>query len=250
MIRNTNMNFLNRTLVPLLLLAFVSQSQAHGIWFAQRSGEIALIYGHGAEDLDMIKRYDKVTEVAAFDLNGVQMKTGLRKTDHLAIADLSAKPTILTAVLDNGYWSKGLDGKWVNKGKDEVVDSKESGRYVKYTVRLLEPLTKSLPLLPNQVLQIVPVKAKLPDHMNEVLVVRILFKGKPAIGAKVINDYVTDPDQKPVVVGKDGIVSVRVRNQGLNVIAASFDAPPDDAVKASKNGLHATLAFVLQHAPE
>lgn len=237
-------------LTVALQMALTPIALAHGIWFAQRSGELALIYGHGAEDLDMMKRYDKVANISAFDAAGAPAKTALRKTDHLALVDLSAKPAIVAAVLDNGYWSKGADDKWVNKGKDEVPGAKESGRYIKYSVFLKEPLAKPLGALPGQVLQIVPVAAKLPHHMNEAMTVRVLFNGKPAVGAKVIRDYVTDPDQKPVLTGKDGTVTLRVRNQGLNVIAASFDAPPDDAAKATKNGLHATLAFVLKHAPE
>lgn len=233
---------LNMALTPIV--------HAHGIWFAQRSGELALIYGHGAEDLDMIKRYDKVTNIAAFDASANPLKTALRKTDHLVLVDMSAKPAIVAAVLDNGYWSKGPDDKWVNKGKDEVPGAKESGRYIKYSVFLKDQPAKPLGALPGQVLQIVPVAAKLPQHMNDAMTVRVLFNGKPAPGAKVIRDYVTDPDQKPMIAGKDGTVTFRVRNQGLNVIGASFDAPPDDPAKATKNGLYATLAFVLQHAPE
>lgn len=223
---------------------------AHGIWFAQRSGELALVYGHGGEDLDMIKRHDKITAVAAFDAAGAPVKTALRKTDHLVLADLQARPAIIAAVLDNGYWSKGPDDKWVNKGRDEVPNAKESGRYIKYTVYLNKPLSAPLAPLPGQVLQIVPVKVALPHHKDESIALRVLFNGKPVAGARLVRDYVNDPDAKPIVTGKDGLVTIRVRNQGLNVIAASFDAPPDDPAKATKNGLFASLAFVLQHGPE
>jgi hypothetical protein len=41
-----------------------------------------------------------------------------------------------------------------------------------------------------------------------------------------------------------------VRNHGLNVIAASFDGPPDDPVRAAKTGMLATLSFALEHGPE
>lgn len=244
------MILLKVVLLYLMALSIAPVAQAHGIWFAQRSGELALIYGHGGEDLDMIKRFDKVTAITAFDSAGAPVKTSLRKTDHLALVDMQSKPAIVAAVLDNGYWTKGADDKWVNKGRNEVPGARESGRYIKYTVYLKEPLSKPLGTLPGQVLQIVPVGAKLPHHMNDAMTVRVLFNGKPAPGAKVIRDYVTDPDQKPLIAGKDGAVTFRVRNQGLNVVGASFDAPPDDPVKATKNGLYATLAFVLQHAPE
>jgi uncharacterized GH25 family protein len=104
--------------------------------------------------------------------------------------------------------------------------------------------------IPGQVLQVVPVKPTLPQHLNEQMTVRVLFNGRPVAGARVIRDYVNDPEAKPAITGKDGLFTFRVRNQGLNVIAASYDAPPEDPAKATKNGLHATLSFALEHGPE
>lgn len=233
--------------VLLCVLGF--GAQAHGIWFAERSGQLAMIYGHGAEDLDMIRRHDKVKEVAGFDANGAPVPVSLRKTDHLLLVDAKPLPAVIAGVLDNGYWSKGPDGKWVNKGRDEVPDAEESGRYIKYAVFLRESLKAPLKPLPGQVLQIVPLKAALPQHKDESMTVRVLFNGKPVAGAKVTRDYVGDPEAKPLVTGKDGTVTLRVRNDGLNVITAAYDAPPDDPAKAKKTGLFASLAFAIKHKP-
>lgn len=38
------------------LTAMVPVADAHGIWFAQRARQLALIYGVGADDLDAVKR--------------------------------------------------------------------------------------------------------------------------------------------------------------------------------------------------
>lgn len=230
--------------------AFSPSAFAHGIWFAQRSGEMALIYGHGAEDLDMVKRHDKVKNFAAYDAQLAPVKSALKKTDHLVIADQQGKPAVLAAVLDNGYWTKGADDKWVNKGKDEVPGAKTAGRYVKYTVFIQSQTAKPLGALPNHALQIVPVAAKLPHHMSDAMTVRVLFNGKPVAGAKVIRDAVNDPEAKPMLSARDGTVTLRVRNQGLNVIAAAYESAPDDAAKADKVGHYATLGFVLEHGPE
>jgi len=239
-----------RALAALVMATATVQAAAHGVWMAQRSGEMAVVYGHGAEDLDMIRRFERVREVSALDAAGQAVKTGLRKTDHLVLVDLSEKPSVVALVLDNGFWSRQADGKWVGKGRDEIPDAKESGRFIKYAVRISGPLKAPLGPLPGQVLQIVPVKSALPQHMNEQMTVRVLFNGKPVAGARVIRDYVTDPDARPAITGKDGLYTFRVRNQGLNVVAASYDAPPDDPIKAARNGLHATLTFALEHGPE
>jgi hypothetical protein len=41
-----------------------------------------------------------------------------------------------------------------------------------------------------------------------------------------------------------------VRNQGLNVISATYDGPPEDPKKEDKVEYEATLSFVLPHKPE
>lgn len=233
----------------VLLGLWSATAQAHGIWFAERSGQLAMIYGHGAEDLDMIRRHDKVKDVAGYDAAGAPVAVSLRKTDHLLLVEAKPLPAVITGVIDNGYWSKGPDGKWVNKGRDEVPGAEESGRYLKYAVLLRESLKAPLQPLPGQVLQIVPLKAALPQHKDESMTVRVLFNGKPVAGAKVTRDYVTDPEARPLVTGRDGTVTLRVRNDGLNVITAAYDAPPDDAAKAAKTGLFASLAFAIRHKP-
>lgn len=236
--------------VGALLCALNTTVQAHGVWFAERSGQLAMVYGHGAEDLDMIRRHDKVKEVAGYDAAGAPVAVVLRKTDHLLLIDAKPMPAVIAGVLDNGYWSKGADGKWVNKGRDEVPGAVESGRYIKYAVFLRESLKAPLKPLPGQVLQILPLKAALPQHKDVSMTVQVLFNGKPVAGAKVTRDYTGDPDAKPLVTGKDGKVTLRVRNDGLNVISATYDAPPDDPVKATKTGLFATLTFAIRHKPD
>ena len=63
-------------------------------------------------------------------------------------------------------------------------------------------------------------------------------------------DGVNDPDAKPLLTGKDGGLTLKVRNQGLNVIRAETDTAPPDAAKANKTEHSATLSFVLAHLPE
>lgn len=224
---------------------------AHGIWFAQRSNQLALIYGVGADDLDAVKRLPLVKSIAGFDDAGQPVETKLvPTTDKLLLVNLDNQPAVVAAVLDNGRWSKTADGKWHNKGKDEVPGAVISERNYKYAVHLRLPLEKPLGALPEQTLQIVPVTAKLPELLGQPVKLRVLYQGKPVAGARVQADFVNDPDSKPVKSAKDGSVTLKVRNQGLNVIVATFDGPPDDPVKSTKVEHVATLSFVLPHKPE
>ena len=72
---DTPMNKLHRiaALATLAAAAVLSSAsaQAHGIWFAQRSGELALIYGEGADDLDMVKRQPLISAVTESTVNSV-----------------------------------------------------------------------------------------------------------------------------------------------------------------------------------
>lgn len=238
------------SLVLSIGITLFGTAHAHGIWFAPRVNELAVVYGHGAEDLDVIKRKEKFGPLQGFDTKGENVNTPLKVTDRLLLVDAQNKPAFVAITLDNGLWTQGPDGKWVNKGRDEVPGHKESGRYLKYAVHIRGELKGDLPVLAGQHLQIIPVVKHMPHHAGEAMKVKVLFQGKPVAGARVGHDYVGDPDSKPRRTGKDGTVMLKVRNQGLNVISATFDAPPEDASKARRTEHFATLSFILAHEPE
>jgi len=223
---------------------------AHGIWFAERSTNLALIFGVGADDLDMVSRLPLVTETAAYDVLQQPVDTSLRATEYLVLADTTEHPAIVTAVFDNGVWSQNEDGHWERGGRDEVQDAVLSTTVLKYTVLLRSPLAEPLRPLPGQLLQIVPDDAILPDKMGADLNLRVLYKGQPAAGAEVMWDYVNDPDGERIVAGENGRVRIKVRNQGLNVIGAAYETTNDDKTIADRAQSMATLSFILPHEPE
>jgi uncharacterized GH25 family protein len=231
-------------------LLSTSTVDAHGIWFAQRAKQLALIYGIGADDLDSVKRLPLVRNVTGYDASWQPVKTSLRVAGPLLLVDSEGETTAVAAILDNGIWSKTPEGEWVKKGRDEVKNATVSEKTIKYAVHLTGPMTTALPPLEGHMLQVVPVDAKLPELLGQPLKLRVLFQGKPIAGARVMHDFINDPDGKPVKTGADGTVTIKVRNQGLNVITAIFDGPADDPSKVDRIEHLATLSFVLPHAPE
>jgi nickel transport protein len=224
-------------------------ADAHAIWFAQRSKQLAFIYGVGADDLDSVKRLPLVKGVAGYDAEYKPVPTRLRVAGPMVMVDSDSPVTVVTGVMDNGVWAKMPDGEWVKKGKDEAPNAVITTKNMKYAVFLTGPLTAPLPAFPDQVVQIIPV-GKIPEKMGEPLTVKVLYQGKPIAGARVIADLVNDPDATKIVTGADGLATIKVRNQGINVVNAIYDGPPDDPVKAAKMEHESTLTFVLQHAPE
>ena len=230
--------------------ALATGAHAHGFWFAQRANQLAMVFGVGADDLDVVKLMPKITSFAAYDEDGKEVASKLTPTGPLVVVDIDNQPAIVAAVMDYGMWSKTPDGKWHNKGKDEVPDEVISEKNYKYGVHLRRDLVKTVPMLPKQTLQIVPVKDKLPAKMGEPMKVKVLFQGKPVAGARVMSDWVNDPDAKGVKTAKDGTVTIKVRNQGLNVIVAILETKPEDPAKTKTVEHLATLSFVLPHEPE
>lgn len=229
--------------------ALSAAAAAHGIWFAQRATQLALIYGVGADDLDSLKRQSMVERVDGYDETGEPVPARLRGAGPLLLVDTDSPASVVSAVLFNGTWSKRPDGEWVKKGRDEVPDATVSEKNYKYAVAIIAPLQKPLGPLPGQTLQIVPV-GNIPLLLDQPLQLRVLYQGKPAAGARVLRDYVNDPDAKPLETGPDGTVTIRVRNQGQNVVTAIFKSPPDDRKKVDHLEHLATLSFTLPHAPE
>ncbi|MDL2353969.1 MAG: DUF4198 domain-containing protein [Pseudomonadota bacterium] len=231
-------------------LAAAAAAQAHGIWFAERATQLALLYGVGADDLDAVKRLPLVSSIAGYDADGKPVPTSLQVDGRLLLVNVENQPAIVAAVLDNGTWSKTPDGKWHKQGKDEQPTAVLSEKNTKYAVHIRGALTKPLMPLPGQTLQIIPVGGKLPALLGQPMKLQVLYKGKPVAGAKVLHDWVNDPDQKPVLTGADGTVTIAVRNQGLNVLVAIFNSPSEEPTKYEHLEHLATLSFVLPHAPE
>lgn len=253
---------LRRNLCLIALPAMVMSSvaaQAHGIWFAQRGKQLAMIYGLGADDLDMIKRLPKVQSVQGYDAEWNPVAASLQPAGLVPIVDSEAPITAVTAVMDNGIWSKDKDGEYHQMGLDQMPDAVVSERTIKYAVHLIgladrpegfTTLDAQIPVLPDQRLQIIPVDGKIPGDIGKPLTVKVLLDGKPMKGIKVHTDFVNDPDQERPETDANGMVTIPVRNQGLNVIGATYRGPSDEPNLYKEQEYFATLSFKLPHIPE
>ena len=125
---------MNKKLLPVygLIGALVSlTAHGHGIWFAERSDQLAMIYGEGAADDNLVERRQKITGVAAYNAKGAPVRTALIQTDYLMLVDTKEQPVVVTGALDNGMWTTRADGSETNTGKSAVPDARSSGHYLK-----------------------------------------------------------------------------------------------------------------------
>ena len=223
--------------------------QAHGIWFAQRAKQLAMIYGVGADDLDAVKRMPNLTAVEGFAADGSSVPTRLRVAGPLPLVDSDAPISVVAAAMDYGMWTKTPDGEWHAKGRVDVPDAIVAEKTMKYGVHL-NSLDAVVPQIASQTLQIMPVDKVIPAEKGKPFKVRVLYKGKPQAGVSVISDYVTDPDQVPVKTAADGTATVALRNQGLNVVLAVYVGDTDNKAQYDHIEYRSSLSFVLPHQPE
>jgi nickel transport protein len=234
-------------------------SHAHGIWFAQRSNQLAIIYGLGGDDLDMIKRLPKVKSIQGFDAEWNPVAATLQPAGIIPIVDSEAPITAVSAVLDNGIWVKDKNGKYHQMGLDQMPDAVTSERTIKYAVHLVgmsdrpegfTALDANIPVMADQRLQIIPVGGQIPGDIGKPLTVKVLFDGKPLQGVDIHTDFVNDPDQERPKTDAKGLVTFPVRNQGLNVIGATYRGPSEEPKLYKETEYFATLSFKLPHIPE
>ncbi|MDR7101623.1 DUF4198 domain-containing protein [Croceicoccus sp. BE223] len=224
-------------------------AQAHGIWFAQRAKQMALIYGVGSDDLDAVSRLDKITSITGYDADGQPVPTRFRTAGAIPVVDSDEPLAVIAAAMDYGMWTKDKTGKWHNKGKDEVPGEIELSEHnFKYAVHM-NALDAKVPVIPGHALQIVPM-GPVPEAMGAPLMVKALYKGQPVAGAQILTEYVTDPDQVPAVTGADGTTTIRIRNQGHNVVVGILITASDAPTKYDRMEERATLSFVLPKLPE
>ena len=143
-----------------------SQAYSHGMWFAERSSQLAVIYGVGADDLDTVKRFDKITSIIGYDSAWEEVDAQLIKAGPMVLVGGDDYPDAVSAVMNNGIWAKTKNGKWHAKGRDEVPDAVTALKTMKYAVHI-RGMLRDVPIINSQTLQIIPVKGA-PDRKSVV----------------------------------------------------------------------------------
>lgn len=232
-----------RTSLPLLLASLLvcGQVAAHGLWTEQRRGNVEVIYGHGAED-DAFKA-QKISGAWTYDGRGRMVPVSVQRLgDHVRLQPLRA-PAVLVVALDNGTWSQTPDKQWVNQGRSQVPNSIHSLHTYKYSLAIHQAGAK-LPTLDQLRLAIVPQVDPLGVGPGNPLRVRVLVDGRPARDVKLIGDYRGMPHEVSATTDADGYAEVKVRNEGLNVIAAALYLPVKGDADIDELGFFSSLTFL------
>jgi nickel transport protein len=228
----------------LAIFSSTTLACAHSAWVAQRSGDMVVVYGHGASD----EAYDaaKVKDVKAFAADGSPIATTLEpKGPYVSFAAPDKdKVAVFGFTFDNGFWSQKPDGEWVNEPRSKHPDAKAAGQYIKHVVAVVKPLQKTGQAV-GHALEIVPMVDPLGLKVGGDLKVKVLLNGKPLPNAQIIGEYTTDPDMKTAKTDANGEAKVKVRNFGLNVLVTDYTEKVTGNPDADEIGHNASLSFTL-----
>ena len=220
---------------------------AHGVWLEMQHGELAVVYGHGAEE----DAYDptNLTAIALCPAGAAcSPATTVAHETHVTLS-MPEAASVITAPFDNGYWSEDSAGEWQNTSMDLVPGATEGGRYLKHVTYLSGPIAGGHKPMGLPV-EVVPLVDPFAMKAGDMLPVQVLMNGKPLAGAEITADYVNATDAAAIVADADGKAMVPLRNQGLNVISVSTSEPHPEPTEAQEIGHTATLSFILAHAGE
>lgn len=234
------------SLALLALGSLTATAQAHGIWVAQRHGDLAVVYGHGAGD--EAYKPEKVKSVVSYTGAGEVKDGRIVPQAKNALIEPAADAKVLTIVLDNGIWTKGPDGKSVNKPKREVAGAQSASHSIKVNTTYLASGSALKPT--GQGLEIVPLVDPLGLKMGDDLPVQVLAEGKPVPGVALYSDYVNDGHAMSAKTDADGKVTLFVRNDGLNVVGVSYAKKVSGNPDLDQVSYFATLSYTLPHADD
>lgn len=231
-------------LFALALLA-THDAAAHGVWAAPRDGALAVIYGEGQAE----EAYDpaRVTRVGAWLPNGEA--TGWRseiRSGQLFIQTTGAARLALR--FDAGEWTQTTQGDWLPGGRGSAVpDAKLTYRLLRFANVLLSatgerPMPSALPL------EIQALADPFRLGQGQSLPVRVLLRGEPLAGAKVIADFINDEEAAPVIADQDGVAHVRLGSDGLNVLQTGYTEACAEPCAVDRTAYSATLSFTLPSA--
>jgi uncharacterized GH25 family protein len=226
--------------------ALTNAAHAHGIWTAQRHGDLAVVYGHGAGD----DAYEpgKVKSAVSHLASGETRDSKILHQAKNALIDPAPDAVALTVTFDNSVWTKEANGKSVNKPKSQVTDAQSASHSIKINTTILKT---GAPLKPTGLgLEIVPLVDPLSLKMGDDLPVQVFSGGKPLAGLPLYVDYVNDGHAQSTKTDADGKVTLFVRNDGLNVIGVSYAKSMPNNAEIDQTSYFATLSFTLPHGED
>ena len=204
-----------------------SSVDAHGVFFANRLDEKALVLGEGP--VDDAYSPEMVKSIIGLDNNGMVIPVQVIKHEKNVV------------VVPNGYWTKDKDGKTVHKPISEVPGAQKSTHAIKYDVHYWNAEAKPFNNK-DAFIQIIPSVNPLTLRKGDTYEIQVLKDGKPYANAPLIKDVINDLTNESQA-DANGKATVTVSANGLNVVGVEVGFPTQ--TKGEQNKYFSALSFII-----
>lgn len=240
------------TLGVMTLIGFSSISvQAHGLWAGMRADKLQVVYGEGP--LDNFYNPKWFAAAKGYDDKHNAQKVKVINDENRLFLEPKESIQVVTLLSNNGYWSNTKHSGWVNKAKDENPEATKGKFHTKMSVNYLSqnilfkksaPKKIKTPKAYGLKIEIVPSVDPRFLHAGDNLKVQVLFNGKPMKGVNVMFDAINHLGEG-VKTDEKGYATVKVSNNGFNMVAVETSFPRKDKTKADADGYFSSLNFTL-----
>jgi ABC-type Co2+ transport system permease subunit/uncharacterized GH25 family protein len=225
-------------LVAVILLVQASVASAHDYWIEQKGEGLMLVFGHGSQRLDF--EAEKATFLKAFDVQGKELTVHKEKKGKGLLLKISNQPALVTAVVDNGYWSKTIYG-WREEPKRKASRVVEAIRQLFYTRALIGWTDEAQKPTSGHNIVIIPLQNPFTIKTGNLLSVKVLYNGTPLPNAEV-NGGEHNALGK---TDKEGMIKVPVVN-GVNLLSIEHKEKIKNDPDADMLDETATLTFEVK----
>lgn len=217
-------------------------AKAHGVWTAHRAGALAVVYGEGPEE----ESYDpaSVTHIQA-RMPGGEAAAWRSEIRSGQLYIHAAGAAHLTFQFDAGEWTETQRGDWLRGGRGSAVpEAKLSYRLLRFASVLLSPAGDRA-ISSGTPLEIQALVDPFRLGKGQLLAVRVLLRGAPLAGAKVIADFINDDQAAPTITDRNGIARITLGSNGLNVLQTAYSEACAEPCAVDRTAYSATLSFTL-----
>lgn len=159
---------------------------------------------------------------------------------------------ILAGGYDNGLWVERSDGHHFNATLRDFPNAKSSGHHRKLGKALLQfgASTTGFDRVVGQRVELVPMENPFNAKPGSKLPVRMLFDGKPVVGAGLeISDGVTAQKEEDIprhLTDANGIARVPITKHGWQHIIVDYTVPNSSNALAAREVVSSALVFELR----
>lgn len=234
---------LTRVLLLCALLA-CAEVQAHGLYLAERHGELAVVIGYNSSD----EAYppERVTSATGWAADGTPRVVAIDRHARYASLNPTADTAVIQTHADYGFYARA-EGPWKATRKSQDAGSREGLRALKSNLSIAA--SPHFPLHTQGTgLELIPLGDPLALHRGDTLDVQVRLDGKPLPGVRLLEDFLANDQRLSPPSDSSGKTRVTLHADRLNVIGLEYDQPRQADPDADFYRYFATLSFSLGHA--